>query len=772
MKKTDYNLGSRKFGLRLFAGILYFAASGLLSADCVLAQQPSDYIKNARKSAANKDFKKVYEITGECISKFSRKADRLSAGLSKFPAKGKEHIYKVMNDVATCYFIRGEALMRQGKTDKAVKVFRQIIKKYPYAQAWDPRGWFWSLKEKAEITVKKLTGRGLKEEEEPIGAVTKVVLSDPGLEFPVDYEKYGVFKNPGTENYHYVVRDPEGLARASGEGVYPNTTSLRYDPKFVQMKNKGYLKVNHWKVLQSRDLEKAFYVWNICPEPAGIRQFYIAEILEKSGLIKQAIKAYYSILVFFPKTYGWTYWHTPWYLAEAALSRIKSLLRSHPEFGADLVGAEFKIINGFDHNIANDKFIINPGRIIKVSRGHFARLKKRPLGKIVKETGTKVKLVQYESGDWQLFVNGKPFIIKGITYAPTRVGESPDEGTLTDWTRQDINHNGKIDGPFDSWVDKNKNNIQDTDEPVIGDLKLLQDMGVNTIRVYHQPLEPDKKLFESFYKRGIMVIMGDFLGKYAIGSGADWEQGTDYSNPQQQERMMESVRSMVMRYKDEPYILMWLLGNENVYGLACNADKDPDSFFKFADKVAKMIKKIDPSRPVAIASGDTLFLDKFGKYCPDIDVFGANVYRGKYGFGLFWQNVKDVTGKAAMITEYGAPAYAQGYTLKEAEDFQAEYHRNAWLDIENNSCGRGAGNALGGIAFEWLDEWWKAYEPGYHDKKGLFTGPFLDGFMHEEWLGLCSQGDGKHSPFLRQLRKSYFVYKSLWNKNRLKGNKK
>jgi len=82
-----------------------------------------------------------------------------------------------------------------------------------------------------------------------------------------------------------------------------------------------------------------------------------------------------------------------------------------------------------------------------------------------------------------------------------------------------------------------------------------------------------------------------------------------------------------------------------------------------------------------------------------------------------------------------------------------------------NSTGRGQGNSLGGFVFEYLDEWWKAYEPFYHDKKGLFTGPFLDGYMHEEWLGIVGQGDARFSPYQRVLRKAYFVLKELWNKN-------
>jgi beta-glucuronidase len=92
-----------------------------------------------------------------------------------------------------------------------------------------------------------------------------------------------------------------------------------------------------------------------------------------------------------------------------------------------------------------------------------------------------------------------------------------------------------------------------------------------------------------------------------------------------------------------------------------------------------------------------------------------------------------------------------------------EYLVGSWGDIADNAAfGEGAGNAIGGFLFEYLDEWWKGYEPGIHDTKGLWIGPFPDGFMHEEWLGVVGQGDGKSSPFLRQLRKSYYTFEKLW----------
>jgi len=257
--------------------------------------------------------------------------------------------------------------------------------------------------------------------------------------------------------------------------------------------------------------------------------------------------------------------------------------------------------------------------------------------------------------------------------------------------------------------------------------------------------------------------MGDFLGVYTIGSGASWYEGTDYADLEQRKNMMASVREMVEEFKDEPYILMWTLGNENNYGVACNARKIPEVYYSFVNEVARMIKSIDPNHPVAISNGDTLFLDILARAAPDVDIYGSNCYRGEAGFdgGLF-EDVKDEYGKPVVITEYGCPAYMKDRSLEDAEVAQAIYHRGNWEGILQNCASSGAGNAIGGVVFEWLDEWWKAYEPSLHDYRLSWAGPFPDGHMHEEWLGIASQGDGKSSPYLRQLRKAYYVYQELW----------
>ncbi len=595
-------------------------------------------------------------------------------------------------------------------------------------------------------------------------------LYDYGKEEIVDYKKYGEFKGVGTAEYKYHVRDQEGLAAATGEGIYPNSTSFRWDPKYVEYKKEGLLMGNHWDFVHGRDLLANFYKWCSAPEPPGVRQFYIATILEEAGLIKHAVKAYYSIVVHFPYANGWTYWHTPWYIGPASLYRIKYLTRRYPSLKMKLVGAKIIVKNGEDNNILNDKVIVWPGKIVKVEKEEdvLPHKKNRRGEKPIRvKGGDNTQLVQYKDKSWQLIVNGRPYIIKGVTYAPTKIGQSPDEGTMKNWMFYDYNKNGLVDGPYDAWVDWNRNGKQDKDEIAVGDLSLMRAMGVNTLRIYRMPKEHlNKTLLMDMYKRfGIRVVMADFLGMYTIGSGASWEEGTDYTDKKQRENMKRHVKEMVEEFKDEPYILFWLLGNENNYGVANNAKEKPDAYYEFVNEVAKMIKEIDPSRPVAICNGDVLFLDKLAKHCPDVDIIGMNSYRGNGGFGDIWLKVSLLApDKAAMITEYGCPAYGKGLSEEQAEEKQAMYYLGCWEDILYNSAfyDWGEGNAIGGFAFEWLDEWWKAYEPFKHNTETRWAGPFLDGFMYEEWLGINGQINAEKSPFARRVRKSYEYLRKAW----------
>lgn len=311
-------------------------------------------------------------------------------------------------------------------------------------------------------------------------------LFDTGSEKIVDYEKYGEFKGVGTENYKYEIKDRLGLAKAVGEGVYPSS-SVYKDPNFIETQKNGKLNGNHWDFVNIDDQMFAFQKWATTNEDPGVKQFYAASALAKAGHISHAIKAYYAVLVHFPKSIGWTYWHTPFYIGKTALNEIEYLTRTHAELGIKLVGAKILISGAFDDDRSNDKFIINPGKLVEAKpEDVFEKGVNLSKLNIVRTIGGEyVKLVKYENGHWQLRVDDKSYVIKAMAYSSNKIGLTPDNGTLnvqTDWMVADFNNNGKIDRPYDAFVDKNKNNTQDEDEPAVGDFKLMKDIGVNTLR--------------------------------------------------------------------------------------------------------------------------------------------------------------------------------------------------------------------------------------------------------------------------------------------------
>ena len=390
-----------------------------------------------------------------------------------------------------------------------------------------------------------------------------------------------------------------------------------------------------------------------------------------------------------------------------------------------------------------------------------------------------VVTVANEASGWVLRVDGQVFFVRGVAYTPDRVGEDPNNATLHDWSVGDINGNGLVDTVYDSFLDLNHNNIQDAAEPAIGDWSLLSEMGANTIRVYHHPSDdpsvqagygsattrveynhaPNKAIYRDlFVNHGIRFMMGDFLGAYTIGSGG--ATSTDYTDATQRARMLASVQQMVKDFKDEPGLLMYVLGNENNLAITqTNAGSQPVAYATLVEQAASLIKSLDPNHPVMVCLGDQAiasFVSTLQANAPSIDIIGGNVYRYP-AFATFFSDVKGAWDKPVMFTEYG-DLQSQFIFGDLDESRQATVHAAAVADIEANAAGgSGQNNSIGGVAFEWLDSWWQNGSPSTHDIINNYPTT-----VDNEWHGIAAQGNGAVSPFLRQLRQVYFQYQAHW----------
>jgi len=610
-------------------------------------------------------------------------------------------------------------------------------------------------------------------------------LVEPGDSAPIDYSLYGKFNRLGKSNYEYQITDREGLKKAVGAGIYPNQDAVMQHPFYKEMVLKNISDGAYWDYVKKDDYKTAFYLWAQAHEELGIKTFFTGVVLENAGHILNAIKAYHAAVIHFPKAVCWAEDRSfVWYIAEAAVHHIKRLCRDYPSLNIDYVGAQVTVENGKDTDLSNDVILVNPGRlIIKTLKQKIGELPDLETMSVVQTRGQgQVRLLQFANGHWQLRVNGRPFFVRGVSYQPTEIGLGPhnDPLFLERWMFSDKNNNGKIDAVDDAWVDKNRNGRQDDDEPCVGDFRIMKLAGINAIRFFvptspagkYDPAWINKSLLRDVYERfGIRLILYDMMGAYTVGSGARWEDGTDYTDPIQRQRMKAIVRDKVMDLRDEPYVLMWVLGNENnlpaqymgINASRTNAASHPRAYAEFLNEVAEMIHDLDPHHPVGVGNSEVGLLEDYAKYAPALDFIGINSYRGKEGFGELWQEAKNKFDRPVLIAEYGCDAYFQG--RGEDEEGQYAYHVGNLRDIVFNQAGGPfVGNAIGGVIFEYLDEWWKdpfGNPEDIHQTEPQDLGPFPDGFKHEEWFGIVAQGSGRNSPFERRLRKAYYLYQQI-----------
>jgi len=344
-------------------------------------------------------------------------------------------------------------------------------------------------------------------------------------------------------------------------------------------------------------------------------------------------------------------------------------------------------------------------------------------------------VVENSNSGHRLKVNGKDFMVKGMNWDYYPIG---------------TNYN------YSLWKQSDDVIITALD----AEMSLLKNMGVNTIRQYTGV--PAKWIKYIYEKYGIYTMLNHSFGRYGLTIDGTWVANTEYSDKRTQELLLSEVKSMVTEYKNTPGILLFLLGNENNYGLFWDGAETEDipiqdrkstvraeSMYKLFNKAVLEMKAIDNSHPMAICNGDLLFLDIIARECKDIDILGTNMYRGAT-FTDAYERVKKEFGKPLLLTEFGSDSF-NAIDNQEDQKSQAYYMVENWKDIYSNAAGLGKNeNSLGGFTFQFSDGWWKYGQTKnleVHDNNaswsnGGYPFDFKEGQnnMNEEWFGICAKG--------------------------------
>lgn len=281
----------------------------------------------------------------------------------------------------------------------------------------------------------------------------------------------------------------------------------------------------------------------------------------------------------------------------------------------------------------------------------------------------------------KILVNNTPYFIKGICYHPVPKGS-------------------------------NKRSFKSIDQ----DLKLMQEAGINTIRVY-EPIA-DVIVLNKLEKAEIKVIIGfgykqDGINDLYSGSYLDY----------------------IEKFKNHKAILMWELGNEYNYHPEW-FDGDILNWYNVMDKAAVAIHKIDSNHPVATAHGELPDAIAYAKG-KNIDVWGMNVYRWDNPEEIFtqWQQI---SSKPMYLSEAGGDSFMtiakDGFEKGINEKAQAAATSKILNKIVAN---KDKGNGI--TLFSFTDGLWKAGNINQQDIGGWApnsSGVPYDGAPNEEFWGI------------------------------------
>jgi hypothetical protein len=229
-----------------------------------------------------------------------------------------------------------------------------------------------------------------------------------------------------------------------------------------------------------------------------------------------------------------------------------------------------------------------------------------------------------------------------------------------------------------------------------GHLDVLKSIGGTTIRTWgieqlSQTIN-GKTLLEQCEERGLTIMAGIWIQHE--------RHGFNYSDPAQVRRQRDEVRAAVRKYKNEPAILIWGLGNE-MEGPTSDG-RDP-RVWRELEELAKIVKEEDPSRPICtvIAGAASGKVRALIRDYPSLDILGVNAYGGAAGAG---KAVAEAGwNKPFILAEYGPVGHWEVAQTKWNAPIEPSSREKAsnYYGAHKGAMEDSGGRCIGTFAFVW-----------------------------------------------------------------------
>ena len=262
------------------------------------------------------------------------------------------------------------------------------------------------------------------------------------------------------------------------------------------------------------------------------------------------------------------------------------------------------------------------------------------------------------------------------------------------------------------------------------DFEWMVDAGVNTIRTYDWVPE---EILDNATRYDVRVIEGIWIPSDG-----------NFSDESLKESCKTHIKEVVERDRDKDCIIGWCVGNElHVSAVESAGQEETERFLR---ELNNYTRSLDPDSDHFITHASWPLVDYLD--LSFFDIVSFNVYS-------YWPHAVSHTGyydylcelkakypdKPLLITEFGystSPIGVGNYDYGgNTENMQSEGIKELWSAILGAGC-------VGGIVFEWNDEWWKNDCFGEDKNTHETDDP-------EEWFGIIGvEGDPENYTTLKK----------------------
>jgi hypothetical protein len=224
-----------------------------------------------------------------------------------------------------------------------------------------------------------------------------------------------------------------------------------------------------------------------------------------------------------------------------------------------------------------------------------------------------------------------------------------------------------------------------------GSQEKLAEHGANSFRTWRTANgeQTGRQILDRAQSNGLYVTMGLDVARE--------RQGFDYNDSAAVARQLKRIERQVREYKDHPALLMWAVGNE----LNLNA-KNPNVWDAVND-IVKMIHRVDPNHPALtpLAGFSPELFKTVHTHAPDLDLLGIQMYADIVNLPRYLR--ESGYGGPYVVTEWGAtghwevPKTEWGAPIENDSTTKA----NAYLKRYQKAIAPDTSQCLGSYVFLW-----------------------------------------------------------------------